>query len=90
MTAGTPEYIETIGKAAIACGAQGIFWKPTLIRPLPYPMGPICYPFHNYLVCWTGYWPWTKRFVPSLRKNLDLRTAIEGPSFGAVVAGDGT
>jgi 2-dehydro-3-deoxyphosphooctonate aldolase (KDO 8-P synthase) len=25
VTAGTPEYIETIGKAAIACGAQGIF-----------------------------------------------------------------
>ena len=25
VTAGTPEFIETIGKAAIACGAQGIF-----------------------------------------------------------------
>lgn len=25
ITAGTPEFIETIGKAAIACGAQGIF-----------------------------------------------------------------
>jgi len=25
ITAGTPEFIETIGMAAIACGAQGIF-----------------------------------------------------------------